>query len=160
MHSANILVLRPTTAADLPTLAEFNADAEACHMAAFTAPDPSDRQAYIQKWTRLLADPSIIARAVLHDRRIVGTVGSWVMEGERQVTYWMDRSVWGRGFATQALQLLLAELSERPLHARVVADNVASKRVLEKCGFTVTGTEHGFAHARKSEVDELVFVLR
>ena len=153
------ILLRPTKPADLPTLAEFNADAESNHMAAFTAPDPNDQQAYITKWTRLLADPSIIARVVLQDDRIVGTVGSWVMDGERQVTYWMDRSVWGQGLATKALQLFLAEFHERPLHGRLVADNIASKRVLEKCGFAANGTDRGFANARKAEVEELLYVL-
>lgn len=154
------ITLRPTEPADLPVLAEFQADAEANRMAAFTAPDPNDRAAYIAKWTRLLADPSIVARVVVQNGKIVGAVGSWVLHGERQVTYWMDRSVWGQGVATTALRLFLAEFHERPLHGRLVADNIASQRVLEKCGFVANGTDRGFANARQSEVDELLFVLR
>jgi RimJ/RimL family protein N-acetyltransferase len=46
----------------------------------------------------------------------------------------------------------------RPLHARVASDNVASRRVLEKCGFRVIATERGFAEARAGEIEE--FVLR
>ena len=159
MNSPTI-TLRPTAPADLPVLAEFQADSEANQMAAFTAPDPNDREAYITKWTRLLTDPSIVMFVVLQNGNVVGTVGSWVLHGERQVTYWMDRSVWGQGVATTALRLFLAEFSERPLHGRLVADNIASRRVLEKCGFAANGTDRGFAQARQREVEELLYVLR
>jgi RimJ/RimL family protein N-acetyltransferase len=46
----------------------------------------------------------------------------------------------------------------RPLHARVAFDNVASHRVLEKCGFRVIANERSFAEARSGEIEE--FVLR
>jgi RimJ/RimL family protein N-acetyltransferase len=57
------------------------------------------------------------------------------------------------------LRDLLAEEPERPLHARVAADNPASRRVLEKCGFVVSGHDRGFANARGEEIDELVLTL-
>jgi [ribosomal protein S5]-alanine N-acetyltransferase len=47
----------------------------------------------------------------------------------------------------------------RPIHGRVAADNVASRRVLEKCGFRVIGTDRGFAEARSAEIEELVLRL-
>jgi len=47
----------------------------------------------------------------------------------------------------------------RPLHARVASDNVASRRVLEKCGFRVIATERGFAEARSAEIEDLVLRL-
>jgi RimJ/RimL family protein N-acetyltransferase len=47
----------------------------------------------------------------------------------------------------------------RPLHARVAHDNIGSRRVLEKCGFRVVGTDRGFAEARSAEIEELVLRL-
>jgi RimJ/RimL family protein N-acetyltransferase len=47
----------------------------------------------------------------------------------------------------------------RPLHARVASDNVASHRVLEKCGFRVIANERGFAEARSAEIEELMLRL-
>jgi Acetyltransferase (GNAT) domain len=58
-----------------------------------------------------------------------------IERGEREVTYWIGRSYWGKGIATGALKAFLAVDQSRPLHARVAYDNVASHRVLEKCGF-------------------------
>jgi RimJ/RimL family protein N-acetyltransferase len=78
--------------------------------------------------------------------------------GEREVTYWIGRSYWGKGIATCGLDAFLAVDRSRPLHARVAHDNVGSRRVLEKCGFRVVGTEQGFAEARSGEIEE--FVLR
>ncbi|NEE38241.1 GNAT family N-acetyltransferase, partial [Streptomyces sp. SID7982] len=34
------------------------------------------------------------------------------------------------------------------------------RRVLEKCGFVVTGTDRGFAQARGEEIDEVLVTLR
>jgi RimJ/RimL family protein N-acetyltransferase len=79
--------------------------------------------------------------------------------GEREVTYWIGRSYWGKGIATNALKAFLAVDRSRPLYARVASDNVASGRVLEKCGFCVIATERNVAEARSAEIEELVLLL-
>ena len=48
----------------------------------------------------------------------------------------------------------------RPMYARVVKDNIASLRVLEKCGFTICGEGKGFAYARGEEVEEFILRLK
>ena len=53
-----------------------------------------------------------------------------------EVTYWIDRSFWGRGFTSRALELLLHEVSVRPIRTRVASDNIGSLRVLQKVGFS------------------------
>ena len=65
---------------------------------------------------------------------VAGNVVSWEQSGQRMVGYWLGRVYWGRGIATAALTLFVAELS-RPLYADVAAHNLGSIRVLEKCGF-------------------------
>jgi hypothetical protein len=40
----------------------------------------------------------------------------------------------------------------------VAADNLRSRRVLEKCGFTLIAVETGFATARQIEIAELLLV--
>ena len=111
------------------------------------------------EWARLRADESVLNRVVLVDDLVAGTIGSWGEPGEREVTYWIGRSYWGRGVATRALGAFTAVERSRPLHARVAADNVASRRVLEKCGFRVVGADRGFAQARSAEIEELVLRL-
>ncbi len=85
---------------------------------------------------------------------MVGSVSVYGEAGEREVTYWIDRAYWGKGIATAALRALLTEVTERPLYARVAADNAGSLRVLRTCGFVVTGkgrgTRRGAARRRTS----------
>jgi RimJ/RimL family protein N-acetyltransferase len=59
-------------------------------------------------------------------------------EEKREVGYWIDRAFWGRGVATEALSAFLCLEHIRPLYAGVAKHNVASIRVLQKCGFTLS----------------------
>lgn len=151
--------LRELRDEDLPELFEQWADPVAVHMAAFMPPDHMERDAFERRWARLRADGTVTNRVIVIDGEIAGTIGSWGGADDREVTYWVGRAFWGRGVATRALEAFLAVDRTRPLHARVAADNVASRRVLEKCGFRVVGTDRGFAEARAAEIEELVLRL-
>lgn len=151
--------LREVRDEDLPLLFEQWADPVAAQMAAFTAPDHMDRDAFERRWSRLRADATVLNRVIVVDEAVAGTIGSWGEAGEREVTYWIGRSYWGRGIATDALNAFLAVDRSRPLYARVASDNAASRRVLEKCGFRVIATDQGFAEARSAEIEELVLRL-
>jgi RimJ/RimL family protein N-acetyltransferase len=151
--------LREVRDEDLAVLFEQWVDPIATHVAAFTAPNHMDRDAFERRWSRLRADETVIARAIVVDGEVAGTIGSWGGPGEREVTYWIGRSYWGKGIATWALDALLTVDPSRPLHGRVASDNVASRRVLEKCGFRAIATERGFAEARSREIEEVVLRL-
>jgi RimJ/RimL family protein N-acetyltransferase len=66
----------------------------------------------------------------------------------------------GRRLATKALAELLEQVTERPLHAFVATTNPASIRVLEKCGFVLSGHKTEFDEALGEEVEEALFELR
>ena len=153
------ITLREVRDGDLPLFFAFMSDPEATRMAAFTSEDPTDRAAFNAHWARIRASDTVLMRTVLADGEVVGNVGVYGSPAEREVTYWIDRTHWGRGLATTALRALLDAVPERPLHARAAADNAASLRVLRACGFTVTGTDRGYAHARGEETDEVLLTL-
>jgi RimJ/RimL family protein N-acetyltransferase len=144
--------LRPVTEQDLPILFEHQRDPVAAAMAVFP---PRERAAFDRHWTAILADPAKLARTVLADGAIAGNVSSWDADGARLVGYWIGREHWGRGIATAGLAAFLLVETRRPLHALVVATNVGSIRVLEKCGF-VRGDED---LSTDEEVEELVYRL-
>lgn len=150
--------LRPVVEADLPIFFAQQLDPDANHMAAFTAKDPTDRAAFDAHWAKILANEAIVNRTVLLGGQVVGHVSSFEQFGEREVSYWIGREFWGKGVATQALAALLAQVETRPLFARAAKDNLASQRVLQKCGFTIIGEDNGFANARGTETEE--FILR
>ena len=92
---------------------------------------------------------------------MVGSIASFIDQdfGKREVTYWIGREYWGKGIATKALSRFLRELKVNPTYARASKDNVASIRVLKKCGFKITGHGKGFANARGKEIEEVVLEL-
>lgn len=155
-----MVTLRSVMPADIDAFYAHQCDGVSVQMAAFTSKDPTDRQAHDAHWSRILANESIVARTVLLDGEVAGHVVRFEREGVPEVTYWIDRACWGRGVATDALGLLLREVTGRPIFARAAADNAASVRVLAKCGFVEHARERGFAEARGEEIDEVVMVLR
>ncbi|MEV0176486.1 GNAT family N-acetyltransferase [Streptomyces sp. NPDC050803] len=152
------IALREVHDSDLPVFFRQMNDPEALRMAAFTPKDPADWDAFTAHWKRVRASDAV-NRTVLVDGDVVGSAAVYGEPGEREVTYWIDRAYWGRGIATAALRALLAEVPERPLYARAAADNDASRRVLEKCGFRLSAQARGFAAARGEEIDEVVLTL-
>ena len=138
--------LRDVTEADLPLFFKHQRDPVATAMAAFPAREWAPFMAH---WATILADPALAKQTILVDGQVAGNIGSWEQDGHREVGYWLDRAYWGRGVATRALALFLRQVPARPLYAYVVHHNIGSRRVLEKCGFTVCGTEG----------DDLILVL-
>jgi len=151
--------LRDVDHNDLPMFFTFQQDPSANFMAAFTAKDPADRQAFDSHWERILSDPTVLMKTIVLEGRVVGSVGKFDMLDKPQVTYWVDREFWGRGIATVALAQFLAVYRARPVYASAAADNSGSIRVLEKSGFVRQGMEKSFANARGQEIDEVFFVL-
>ena len=153
--------LRDVLEADLPIFFAYQLDPDAQAMAAFTAKDPTDRQAFMMHWHRILADPSTINRTIVVDGQVAGSVSSYQDAGHPEVTYWLGKNYWGKGLATRALTEFLAHVNPtRPIYARAAKDNIGSLRVLEKCGFRIIGEDKGFANARGKEVEEFFLQLQ
>jgi RimJ/RimL family protein N-acetyltransferase len=142
--------------ADLPTFFAHQLDAEAIAMAAVPA---RDRDAFTAHWARILVDETGVKRTILADGEIAGNVVSWHQDDERLVGYWLGREHWGRGVATAALSAFLRLETRRPLRARVAAHNTGSIRVLEKCGFSLVGTEQAPALTEPGDIVELIMEL-
>ena len=85
-----------------------------------------------------------ITRAIEYQGLLVGSVGITLQNGWREhlgeIGYWVGEEHWGKGIATAALEEMteygFASLRLRKLYAPVLAPNVASMRVLTKCGYT------------------------
>jgi RimJ/RimL family protein N-acetyltransferase len=153
------VALRPIEDTDLDALFEQSRDPEAVRMAAFTVEDPDDRATFDARMHQARTNPDGTIRAVVCDGRLVGSIASFVLEGETEITYWIDRSAWGRGIARRALALFLETVTHRPIRARAASDNVGSLRVLRAAGFEVVGTEISYANARGGEIEETILRL-
>jgi RimJ/RimL family protein N-acetyltransferase len=97
------------------------------------------------------------------DDRLLGSFS--VMEIDREagygeIGYWMAAEARGRGIATCALRLLAGwargELGLTRLEVLPHKDNLASRRVAEKAGFTDTGE---LAGAARAGVEEPIYAI-
>jgi RimJ/RimL family protein N-acetyltransferase len=150
--------LRDVVDADWPFFFALQRDEEAARMAGFGTRD-LDATELAARWKRVLAEGST-QKAILVQGEVVGFAATFPLEGKPQVTYWVARSHWGRGIATEALSQLLQHVRTRPLYASAARDNAASLRVLEKCGFVIRGSARAFASARGGEIEEVFLELR
>jgi RimJ/RimL family protein N-acetyltransferase len=149
--------LRPVEAGDLPRLYDLQLDPESNRMAVTI---PRTAEAFDTHWAKVLVDPGVTARAILVGETLVGTISCFPRDGQDHVGYWIDRAHWGMGIASRALELLLREVTKRPLFATAATSNGASLRVLQKCGFVVERVHLTPATERHPECEEAVLVLR
>ena len=153
------ITLRPFADRDLDALFTWESDPRAVQMAAFTRANPSDRSAFDAHYERVRSDPSNTLLAIDDGGEFVGTIGSFTMDGQREVTYWIAPARWGQGLASRALAAFLAIETTRPLRGRVASHNVGSAKVLARAGFVEVGSETGFAQGVGAEVVERIYRL-
>lgn len=134
----------------------MQADPQASRMAVVNPRTPAE---FDEHWARILADRSVVARAILAGDELVGSINCFKMDEVDSVGYWIARDHWGRGIATRALALLLEEVTTRPLHARVARNNIGSIRVLERNGFRITHYQHVPADDRFPACEEAALRL-
>ncbi len=99
---------------------------------------------------------------------LAGGLGIEPLESEREGVamfgYWLGRSYWGRGIATEAAGMLadraLIAGGLRRLEASVFVENRASIRVLEKCGFTLEGRLRSLYVGRDGAISDAFLYAR
>lgn len=156
MNQGLNIKLREVVPGDLPTIYAYQLDPEANRMAVVR---PRSWDDFRSHWEQSLDDPKIVARVIVADGEVVGHISCFEVDGRENVGYWVDRAHWGKGIASRALALFLGVVSRRPLHARAARSNAGSIRVLEKCGFVLTGYEWSEETERFPACEEAVFEL-
>lgn len=133
--------LTPDDAAGLAAI--FGADSEAIQRTA-TIPDPCTEDA-ARAWITARLKPEAVMMAMVDQATggFAGMIGLGPHGDSTELGYAVGRPFWNRGFASEAVELLLrhaASLGIGTVEAKTFPDNGASGRVLEKAGFLLTGT--------------------
>ena len=152
---SNEISLRDVQASDLLVFFEQQLDPEATRMAAFPARAYDEFMAH---WAKIMAEETTLLKTISFQGRVAGNIVAWQQAGELKVGYWLGKEYWGKGIASAALSAFLRHVEVRPLHARVAKHNAASIRVLEKCGFTISG-EDMFRGPKGEEGEEFILTL-
>jgi RimJ/RimL family protein N-acetyltransferase len=146
------LRLRPLRDSDVEDLWPFVSDPELPRMMSWAAhTDPSQTLAFIA-WTReALEKGSSVAWAIEVDGRAMGTIGldgiqfavrAWRVDSA-ELGYWIAPPLWGRGMMTEAAQAVMRcgfdTIGLHKITVGCLAENAASRRVIEKLGFRPIG---------------------
>jgi|SRR5919108_663237 RimJ/RimL family protein N-acetyltransferase len=148
--------LRDVIESDLPIFFEQQLDPEANQMAAFPA---RNRDAFMTHWAKIMMDDSVMLKTILFKGEVAGNMVCFTQLGEREVGYWLGKEYWGKGIATQALREFIKLIETRPLYAHVAKHNIGSRRVLEKCGFTISGEDKFFSQVIGDNIEEYILIL-
>ena len=152
------LVLRPLVPADAPAIAARAGDRRvARYLIAVPTPYPVSLAARwlalrVAWWAQGRGVTLAIARRDA-PRELIGSASlhRFVRDRRAELGYWLGAESWGKGYATEAGEAILAlgfrELRLERIYAQVLEGNAASCRVLEKLGMTHEGIRR--RHARK-----------
>ena len=139
------LLLRPGFPEDAPALAAAIADAAIARNLA-TVPWPyriRDAEAFLASPRDPVLPSLLVFLRTNGAPRLVGSCGLGRRpSGAVEMGYWIARSDWGRGFATEACAALIdmaRAMGLCSLEGSHFIDNPASSRVLEKLGFETLG---------------------
>ena len=138
------LLLRAPEPTDVDPLFAIQGNREAMKYT-FCAPDREATAAHIASYAARFDEDGFAPWTVVlaSAQRVIGWGGlnkdpsapEWGVE----VAYYFDRAYWGRGLATElvreSLALAFEDLGLEDVGAFAKPENVASVRVLEKCGF-------------------------
>ncbi len=161
------LLLRPGFPEDAPALAAAIADQAIVRNLA-TVPWPyrmRDAEAFLASPRDPLLPSFLIFERTEAEPRLVGSCGLGRRpSGAVELGYWIVRSHWGRGIATEACTALvdIARILGLPsLEGSHFTDNPASARVLDKLGFEPVGiVAPRLSCARGKEVPARLMQLR
>lgn len=140
------VLLRPIAEAELPLAVRWFSDPDVVrHLSeAFSARAPG---AVREWWESAGSKAERVLWGLEFKRRLVGYTSvfriDWISRNAMTSTAIGDRSAWGRGIATEAMQLRAAyafrQLQLHKLVSGYIEANVASGRAQARCGYRVLG---------------------
>ncbi|MCU0848011.1 MAG: GNAT family N-acetyltransferase [Spirochaetes bacterium] len=116
---------------------------------------------------RASSEEPMLEFAIVADGRAAGGIGvlpgTDISRRSAEVGYWLGENFWGRGIAAEALSGMVGystgKLGMARLFALPFAHNLASRRVLEKCGFALEGILRKSAFKDGAYYDQALYSL-
>ncbi|PCI60927.1 MAG: hypothetical protein COB37_08980 [Kordiimonadales bacterium] len=111
----------------------------------------------------LVADPKDAGMSIIWvGGKRAGYVGyGRKKDGKLAIDYQVARNYWGQGIATKAvygfMQALPDVAQRETMYAVVIADNIGSQKVMEKCGFTEARRAMGYSILHKRQVEQILY---
>lgn len=99
-----------------------------------------EKEAFFQKLKKVTEDRDRFTYGIYLDNKIIGFINEVDKKDDTiEMGYFLSPNVWGKGYATEALEACIKELFKigyNHVKCAYFAGNNASKRVMEKCGLS------------------------
>ncbi|MCM2448476.1 GNAT family N-acetyltransferase [Rahnella sp. CG8] len=141
--STDRLILRPLVLEDAQAIQQLAGDPRvAIWTTSFTTPFSHQQSVnWVNRAINAMQAGQAISLAITlsESAKLIGVVNLRLPENERpQLGYWLGVAYWGKGYCTEAVQALLRygfrQLGLEQIHARCYDNNVASEKVMLRCG--------------------------
>lgn len=166
--SGNHFILRPLRYSDAEALARHANNAEVARYLRTSFPHPYflyDAQKFI-RWVQENDDHYVLAIEV--EGEAAGAIGihhTFMLRRQVWETgYWLGQAHWNKKIMSEALGKMLEYyapvLHLKEIYASIYEPNVASAKVLQKCGFTLLRSLRGVIIRDGSQVTEQIWIKR
>jgi ribosomal-protein-serine acetyltransferase len=159
-------LLEESDAQEMQAVVEANRDHLARWMPWAGGQTLADTLAFIRRTREQLANNAGFQAAVLEDGHIVGVTGFHAVSWEHRRTsigYWLAEPAQGRGIMTEAVRALvdhaLGTWQLYRVEIRAGVDNVRSRAIPERLGFTQEGVARGAERIGDLYVDQAVYAM-
>ena len=160
--------LRPWRQSDAESIARYANDPDVSANLRDTFPFPyvlSDAEGYIRECIE--KEETQLCRVIVVDGEAVGSVGVFpktdIYRRSAELGDWLGKPFWGRGIMTAAVAEICREAFRRfdivRIEAEINARNIASRRVVEKNGFTLEGVLRKNVYKRGEILDTCIYSL-
>jgi len=173
MENTGVIKLRKFSIKDLDRIMEIFPDKSVTDPIGLTIAKnpPKVTRQFEEGWLKKtisnysIRKPEEYSLAITLDDALVGSAGLKKIDYQNEsleIGYWIGRDYWGKGYATSALNLLLA-FADKRFHPKRITGlaftfNPASKRVMEKCGFELECIRRNIKKGKDKFYDEYAMV--
>jgi [ribosomal protein S5]-alanine N-acetyltransferase len=142
-----MIKLKNYISSDAERLIELANNRKVSRYLVYTFPYPytmKDAEWWIEEGSK---QNNAVTKVIELDGEFIGSVGLVPQTGWREhcaeIGYWLGEQYWGKGIATEVVSAQTEEAFSkygfRKLFAPVLAPNIGSQRVLQKCGYELEG---------------------
>lgn len=114
------------------------------------------------------SNPNSKIFAIINDGKPVGSIGlhlqTDILRKNAEIGYWLGEQHWRKGIITQAIPQMIdygfKNMDIVRIFARIMGNNKASQKVVEKCGFKLEGKYDKTLYKNEEYLDELIYAIR
>jgi ribosomal-protein-alanine N-acetyltransferase len=161
--------LREFEPKDVPAVVAWNSDPEVVRFMTWDLGDRVRAERFVQQVRASAAERPRnnyeLAMVELETERVVGAAGLRVQNWEHRradIGYVLRRDLWGRGYTTEAVNMLIAfgfDLGMHRIEATCHPQNRASSRVMERAGMCFEGKLRHYQFVRGEWWDALLYSI-